>query len=144
VALEGNTQLRRAAVLGVGWGIAGVAVGGAVGLLGALWVTSLGTHARGDGRREGSWLQGAALGVLGGLLMGESIALLWVWDQPGLRAMATLEGLAGAGVVAVGAAARSWRFILAAVAATAVTAAIAPGVTTLLRDALRTVGWAGA
>ena len=31
--------------------------------------------------------------MIGGLLMGESIALLWVWDSEALRTMAALEGL---------------------------------------------------
>lgn len=144
VWFDGDTQLRRAAVLGVGWGAAGVVVGGAVGLLGACFSTRVGTRTRPDGAPEGSWLHGAALGVLGGLLMGESIALLWVWEQPGLRTMATLEGVAGAVVVALGAATRAKRFVLAAVLAAGATATVAPVVTTALRDALRTIGWAGA
>jgi hypothetical protein len=144
VWFDGDTELRRAAVLGVGWGAAGVVVGGAVGLLGACFTTLVGARARSDGHPQGSWLHGAALGVLGGLLIGESIALLWVWEQPGLRAMATLEGAAGALVVAVGAAARARRFVLAALVAAALTAAVAPVLTTGLRDALRTIGWAGA
>ncbi len=128
---------RRAAKLGVGWAAAGVVIGGALGLVGALWTTAAGGRAR-------DLLRGAGLGTLGGLLMGESIALLWVWDQEPLRAMAALEGLAGAAVVAVGALGRSWRFILAAVALAAITASVAPVATTMVRDALRTIGWAGA
>ncbi|WP_022930081.1 hypothetical protein [Patulibacter americanus] len=144
VWFDGDTGLRRAAVLGVGWGAAGVVVGGAVGLLGACFSTRVTMRVGRDGRARGSWLHGAALGVLGGLLMGESIALLWVWEQPGLRAMATLEGVAGAVIVAAGAAARARRFVIAAVVAAGITAAVAPVLTTGLRDALRTIGWAGA
>jgi hypothetical protein len=144
VWFDGDPQLRRAAVLGVGWGTAGVVVGGAVGLLGAGFSTRVAMRTSRDGRPRGSWLHGAALGVLGGLLMGESIALLWVWEQPGLRTMATLEGAAGAVIVAAGAATRARRFVIAAVVAAGMTAAVAPVLTTGLRDALRTIGWAGA
>lgn len=140
----GGNDARRAATLGIGWGTAGLGVGGAVGLLGAAYATALGRHRPRDrGRPVASWMHGAALGTLGGLLMGESIALLWVWDSGGLRTMAILEGLGGVAVVAVGAAARSWRFIVAAVLASAVAATVAPIATTVLREALRTVGWAG-
>lgn len=141
---DGGNDARRAATLGIGWGAAGVGVGGALGLVGALYATGLGRHRREDGRPVGSWIHGLALGTLGGLLMGESIALLWVWDGEGLRAMAVLEGLGGAALVAFGAAARSWRFILAAVVAAAVSATVAPIATTALRETLRTIGWAGA
>jgi hypothetical protein len=141
----GGNDARRAAKLGIGWGTAGLGVGGAVGLLGAAYATALGRRpSRGGDHPVASWVHGAALGTLGGLLMGESIALLWVWDGGGLRTMAVLEGLAGAAVVAVGAAARSWRFILGAVIASAAAATVAPIATTVLREALRRIGWAGA
>ena len=97
-----------------------------------------------DGRRVGSWVHGAALGTLGGLVMGESIALLWVWEGGGLRAMALLEAMAGVAVVCVGAAARSWRFIVGAVVAAGVAACVAPVAASVLRETLRTIGWAGA
>ncbi|WP_320668484.1 DUF6518 family protein [Patulibacter defluvii] len=137
ILVEDGVAARRAAKLGVGWAMAGVVVGGTLGLLGATLATRAGGRAR-------VWLQGAAVGTLGGLLMGESIALLWVWDQHDLRVMATLEGLAGAALVALAAVGRSWRWIAAAVVAAAVTATVAPIVTTMVREALRRVGWAGA
>jgi hypothetical protein len=141
---DGGNDARRAATLGIGWGAAGLAVGGVLGLVGAAYATSLARFRRPDGRLTASWLHGVALGTLGGLLMGESIALLWVWDGEALRTMAILEGLAGAAIVAVGAAARSWRFIVGAVLASAAAATIAPIATTALRETLRTIGWAGA
>ncbi|CAB4915461.1 unannotated protein [freshwater metagenome] len=142
---DGGNDARRAATLGIGWGAAGLAVGGALGLVGAAYATLLGRRRRDDdGRPAASWVHGLALGTLGGLLMGESIALLWVWDGEGLRTMAVLEGLGGAAIVAVGAAARSWRFIVGAVLASAVAATVAPIATTALRETLRTIGWAGA
>ncbi|MEV4420484.1 hypothetical protein AB0L40_10985 [Patulibacter sp. NPDC049589] len=142
---DGGNDARRAAKLGIGWGAAGVGVGGVLGLFGAAYATALGRRpSRDGGRVVGSWVHGAALGTLGGLLMGESIALLWVWDGGGLRAVATLEGLGGVAVVAVGAAARSWRFIVGAVLACAAAATVAPIATTALRETLRTIGWAGA
>lgn len=142
---EGGNGARRAAKLGIGWGVAGVGVGGTLGLVGAVYATSLGRHlSLRDGRRAGSWIHGAALGTLGGLVMGESIALLWVWDGGGLRTMALLEGLGGAAIVVLGAATRPWRFIVAAVVAAALAATVAPIVTTVLRETLRTIGWAGA
>lgn len=128
---------RRAFVLGVGWAMAGLAVGGSVGLLGGLFTTRAGGRGR-------VWLQGAAIGTLGGLLIGEAIALLWVWDQPNLRTMAMLEGLGGAAIVFLAALGRPWRWLLAAALATATTATIAPIVTTMLRETLRGIGWAGA
>jgi hypothetical protein len=140
----GGNDARRAATLGIGWGTAGLGVGGVVGLVGAAWTTALARRPAADGtRRVGSWLHGAALGTLGGLLMGESVALLWVWDEGGLHAMAVLEGLAGVAIVVLGSAARSWRFIVGAVLASAVAATLAPIATTVLREALRTIGWAG-
>ncbi|WP_169738335.1 hypothetical protein [Patulibacter minatonensis] len=140
----GGNDAHRAAKLGIGWGTAGLGVGGVLGLVGAAWTTALGRHlSTATGRLTGSWVHGAALGTLGGLLMGESIALLWVWEGGGLRTMAILEGLGGVAIVAVGAAMRSWRFMVGAVLASAVAATLAPIATTALRDTLRTIGWAG-
>jgi F0F1-type ATP synthase membrane subunit c/vacuolar-type H+-ATPase subunit K len=141
---DGGNDARRAAKLGIGWGAAGLGVGGVLGLVGAAYATRIARTRREDGRLAGSWLHGLALGTLGGLLMGESIALLWVWDEGGLRSMAVLEGLGGAALVAFGAAARPWRFIVGAVLASAVAATVAPIATTVLRETLRTIGWAGA
>lgn len=134
-----------AAAMGVGWGLAGLVVGGALGLLGAAYTTAVGrrSSARG-GPPVASWLHGAALGTLGGLLIGEAIAVRWVWDNPDLRAMAMIEAFAGAALVFVGSLGRSWRFVVASVAATAVTAMVAPGLASLLRETLRAVGWVGA
>lgn len=137
IFFEDGSAPRRAARLGVGWAMAGLVVGGALGLLGATFATRAGGRGR-------VWMQGAALGTLGGLLMGESIALLWVWDQHDLRVMATLEGLGGAALVAFAAVGRSWRWIVAALIAAAATATVAPIVTTMVREALRRIGWAGA
>lgn len=134
---EDGDSPRRAAKLGIGWAMAGLVIGGVVGGLGALLTTATGGRAR-------VWLQGASVGTLGGLLMGESIALLWVWDSGSLRTMAMLEGLGGAALVAVAAVGRPWRWIVASVAAAAVTATVAPIVTTMVRETLRTIGWAGA
>ncbi|MEN0014986.1 MAG: hypothetical protein AAGC46_16570 [Solirubrobacteraceae bacterium] len=141
----GDNGARRAAKLGIGWGAAGLGVGGVLGLIGAAYTTALGRFRAGGGAHpRGSWLHGAALGTLGGLLMGESIALLYVWNGVGLRTMATLEGLAGVALVVVGCTARSWRFIVAAVVFATISAAVAPVATTALRDTLRSIGWAGA
>jgi hypothetical protein len=142
---DGNRTARWAAMLGVGWGVAGVGVGGVLGLIGAAYATSLGRfRPKHGGRPKASWLHGAALGTLGGLLVGEAIALLWVWDTTNLRAMATLEGMGAMALVAAGTIGRSWRFAVAAAIALAASAAVAPAATTLLRDALRSIGWAGA
>lgn len=142
---DGGNDARRAAKLGIGWGAAGVAVGGVLGLLGATYATAMGRHVRlHDGLRVGSWIHGAALGTLGGLLMGEAIALLWVWEGESLRTMALLEAMAGVAIVCLGAAARSWRFIVGAVVAAGVAACLAPAAASILRETLRTIGWAGA
>ncbi len=133
-----GAEARRAVRLGVGWGAAGTVIGGVLGATGAAFVTRAGS------RRGRDWLHGAAIGTLGGLLMGESIALLWVWDGVGLRAMATLEGLAGVALVVLGCVGRGWRFVVAAVLAAAVVATVAPIATTLVRETLRQIGWAGA
>ncbi len=127
----------RAFRLGVGWGAAGLVIGGAVGMLGAVVSVRWNPQVR-------AWLQGASVGALGGLLVGEAIALLWVWDSSALRTMAMLEALAGAGLVAVAALGRSWQWIVAAVLAAGVTASLAPVAATLVRETLRTIGWAGA
>ncbi|MDO9353099.1 MAG: hypothetical protein Q7T55_05360, partial [Solirubrobacteraceae bacterium] len=61
---DGNRSARWAAMLGVGWGIAGVGVGGVLGLVGAAYATSLGRHRpKGGGRSTASWIHGAALGT---------------------------------------------------------------------------------
>lgn len=134
-----------AATMGIGWGLAGIVVGGALGLLGAGYTTELARHrAARSGRLVASWLQGAALGTLGGLLIGEAIALLWIWDNADLRAMATLEALGGAALVLFGSLGRNWRFVIAAVTAAAVAATIAPMLASLLRETLRAIGWVGA
>lgn len=137
VWLEHGFGAERAFKLGVGWGAAGFVIGGAVGMLGAM------VSVRWD-RSIRPWLQGASVGALGGLLVGEAIALLWVWDSPGLRTMAILEALAGVGIVVVAAIGRSWRWMTAAVLAGGLTVAIAPVAATTVREALRTIGWAGA
>jgi hypothetical protein len=135
--LEHGLYAERAFRLGVGWGAAGLVIGGAVGMLGALVSVRWDPQAR-------PWLQGASVGTLGGLLVGEAIALLWVWDSPGLRTMAMLEAIGGIGIVVVAAIGRSWRWMLAAVLAGGVTVAVAPIVATMVRETLRTIGWAGA
>lgn len=135
---------RYAATMAVGWGLAGIAVGSALGLLGATYSTGLARHRSARGRPIASWLHGAALGTLGGLLIGEAIALLWIWDNPDLRAMAMLEALGGAALVLVGSLGRNWRFVVAAVTAAAVAATIAPLLASLLRQTLRAIGWVGA
>jgi hypothetical protein len=141
----GEYNARSAARLGIGWGVAGVGVGAVLGLLGATYLTALGRHrSTRDGPPVASWVHGAALGTLGGLLIGEAVALLWVWDGLNLRAMATLEGLGGIALVVVGCIGRSWRFVVAALFAAVLSAAVAPIATTMLREALRTIGWAGA
>ena len=141
----GGNDAYRAAKLGIGWGAAGIGVGGTLGLLGAAYSTTLGRHQpRRGGRPVASWVHGAALGTLGGLLIGEAVALLWVWEGANLRTMAALEGIGGFALVVAGSIGRSWRFVLAALTFAALTATVAPAATTLLRDALRTVGWAGA
>lgn len=129
--------VRRAVKLGVGWAAAGVVVGGAVGGLGALLSARWRTGTR-------DWVQGASVGTLGGLLIGEAIALLWVWESLSLRTMATLEGLGGAALVLIASIGRPWRWVLAAFAAAAFTATIAPIATTMVRETLRSIGWAGA
>lgn len=141
----GENGARQAATLGIGWGTAGLAVGGALGLLGAAYTTSLARQERARGGRPApSWLHGAALGTLGGLLIGEAIALLWVWDGLALRTMATLEGLGGVALVIAGSVGRSWRFVISAYGFAALSAVVAPALTTLLRESLRMIGWAGA
>ena len=142
---DGVNGARRAAKLGIGWGAAGIGVGGTLGLLGAAFSTALlRRRPTGGGPPIASWLHGAALGTLGGLLIGEAIALLWVWDSLSLRTMAGLEGLGGAGLVVAGCLGRSWRFVIAAFAFAALSAAVAPIATTMLRETLRSIGWAGA
>lgn len=128
---------RRAVKLGVGWASAGVVIGGIVGGLGAL------LSARWNGRAR-PWLQGSSVGTLGGLLIGEAIALLWVWDSMSLRTMAMLEGLGGAALVLIASIGRPWRWALAAFTAAAITATVAPIATTMVRETLRSIGWAGA
>lgn len=128
---------RRALALGIGWASAGVVIGGIVGGLGAL------LSARWDNRAK-PWLQGASVGTLGGLLIGEAIALFWVWDSPSLRTMAMLQGLGGGALVVIAVIGRPWRWVLAAILAAAFTATVAPIATTLVRETLRTIGWAGA
>ncbi|MBJ7472281.1 MAG: hypothetical protein JHD16_13325 [Solirubrobacteraceae bacterium] len=141
----GENGARQAATLGIGWGTAGLAVGGILGLLGAAYSTSLARRERpGGGRPAASWLHGAALGTLGGLLIGEAVALLWVWDGPSLRAMALLEGVGGVALVIAGSLGRSWRFVAGAMVFAALSAVVAPAATTLLRESLRMIGWAGA
>ncbi len=135
--LEHGYGARRAFKLGVGWAAAGWVIGGIVGGLGALLSGRWNAPAK-------PWLQGASVGTLGGLLMGEAIALLWVWDSLSLRSMAMLEGLGGAALVVIAAIGRPWRWIVAAVLATAFTATVAPIATTLVRESLRSIGWAGA
>lgn len=141
----GENGARQAATLGIGWGTAGLGVGGTLGLLGAAYSTALARHqpSRG-GRPVASWLHGAALGTLGGLLIGEAIALLWVWEGLTLRTMATLEGLGGVALVVAGSVGRSWRFVASALVFTAISATLAPVATTVLRETLRSIGWAGA
>lgn len=135
--LEHGFGAERAFRLGVGWGAAGLVIGGAVGMLGALVSVRWDPPVR-------PWLQGASVGTLGGLLVGEAIALLWVWDSPGLRTMAMLEAIAGVGIVVVAAVGRSWRWMVAAILAGGLTVAIAPIAATAVRETLRTIGWAGA
>lgn len=134
---EHGTEARRAVKLGVGWAAAGVVIGGVVGALGALLSGRWSSAVR-------PWLQGASVGTLGGLLIGEAIALLWVWESLSLRTMATLEGLGGAALVLVASIGRPWRWVLAAFTAAAITATIAPIATTMVRETLRSIGWAGA
>lgn len=141
----GERNAYSAATLGIGWGLAGIGVGAVLGLLGAAYLTALGRHRSARGRGPAaSWIHGAALGTLGGLLIGEAIALLWVWDGLNLRAMATLEGLGGIALILAGCVGRSWRFVFGALVAAAISGAVAPIATTLLREALRSIGWAGA
>lgn len=135
--LENGYEARRAVKLGVGWATAGFGIGGIVGGLGAL----LSARWKGTAR---PWLQGASVGMLSGLLIGEAIALLWVWDSPSLRTMAMLEGLGGAALVAIAAVGRPWRWVVAAGIAVVFTATVAPIATTLVRESLRSIGWAGA
>jgi hypothetical protein len=141
----GGNGARRAALLGIGWGTAGVGVGSVLGLLGAMYASSLGRfRPASGGRTVASWMHGAALGTLGGLLIGEAIALLWVWDGVQLRTMATLEGIGGVALVCFGCVGRSWRFAVGAVVFAAISASVAPIATTALRETLRSIGWAGA
>lgn len=137
VWLEHGLGAERAFRLGVGWGAAGLVIGGAVGALGAAVSVRWDPSVR-------PWLQGASVGTLGGLLVGEAIALLWVWDSMELRTMAMLEALAGVGIVVIAAVGRSWRWMVAAVLAGGLTVAIAPVAATVVRESLRSIGWAGA
>ncbi|MCK9248514.1 MAG: hypothetical protein M0P31_05995 [Solirubrobacteraceae bacterium] len=131
--IEEATTTWYAVVVGTGWAAAGVAVGGAIGALGALATTPAARP----------WLRGLAIGVLAGLLMGESIALLWVWEDGGLRKMALLEGAAGC-VALGGAILVGWRAVIASLPAVLVTATFAPLAATALRETLRRFGWGGA
>lgn len=141
----GGYDARGATTMGLAWGLAGVVVGSATGLIGAAYSTNLARHQPVHGGRPVvSWLHGAALGTLGGLLIGEAMALLWIWDGADLRTMAMLEALGGAALVVAGSLGRSWRFVVAAVAAAAVAATVAPALTSLLRETLRAIGWGGA
>ncbi|MGE4425591.1 MAG: hypothetical protein AB7G37_03955 [Solirubrobacteraceae bacterium] len=131
--IEDATTTWYAVVVGTGWALAGLAVGGALGVLGAL--TTMATARQG--------VRGLAIGVMAGLLMGESIALLWVWEDGGLRKMALLEG-AGGCVVLGGAILVGWRAVIASLPAAMVTATFAPLAATALRETLRRFGWGGA
>ncbi|MBF6621546.1 MAG: hypothetical protein ITG02_15120 [Patulibacter sp.] len=58
--------------------------------------------------------------------------------------MAMLEGLGGVALVAIAMIGRPWRWIVAAILAAGFTATVAPIATTLVRESLRSIGWAGA
>jgi hypothetical protein len=127
--VEHATGLRYAAAAGVGWSIAGAVVGGLFGAAGALW-------------REGGTARGVAAGVLAGGLVAESLLLWQVWDGETARSALTIQ-LGAAALLAVALTGRARLAPITLAVATVSAGALFAG-ELVVRELLRTSGWAGA
>lgn len=126
---EGGVGLLYAAAATVGWSLAGLVAGGLFGFAGGLW-------------REGGRPRALAAGLLGGGLMAES-ALLWgIWDAPTAQRVVVAQAAVGALLAVVLTPRARLAPLTAAVAVGAGTALLVGEL--VVRELLRTSGWAGA
>jgi hypothetical protein len=127
--VERRTGLFYAAAAGVGWSLVGVVIGAAFGGAGGAW-------------REGGRVRAVAGGVMAGGLIAESLLLTQLWDGPtAQRAIAVQLGVAALlGVILAG---RAGLVPLTAAVASLSAAALLAG-ELVVRELLRTSGWAGA
>ena len=124
--VEGTASLFYAVAAGVGWSVAGAVVGALFGYAGGLW-------------KEGGWPQAIAAGILAGGLLAES-ALLWqTWEGDSAQRAIVIQAVIAGGLA------------LALSRRVALTASVAAGAFGVLyvgelmvRELLRTSGWAGA
>jgi len=127
-----SMQLRVApVVIATGWALAGIACGGVFGWAGAEWR-----------RRRGEGLAAAAAAAaIGGALVGEALLLSREWSGRAAEAVLAAELVAGALLPLL---LVRRRFVVAAVALTAVFAVAMGLAEAEVRAALRDIGWRGA
>jgi hypothetical protein len=127
----GRTALGYALPVSMAWAAAALVAGAAFGAAGALW-------------RSGETDLARALGaaVLAACLIGEAVLLETTWGGRAARAVLTAELLVGLAVPVVLLRGRR-RALMLALGLTVVLALVAAGAESLVRDALRDVGWGG-
>lgn len=124
--VEQSTSLFYAAAAGVGWSVAGAVVGALFGGAGGLWT---------EGGRARAW----AAGILAGGLLAESLLLWHAWDGDSAQRAVVIQALAAA-LLAL---ALSRRVRLTASVALGSAGVLLAG-ELVVRELLRTSGWAGA
>jgi uncharacterized protein DUF6518 len=125
----GRTALGYALPVSMAWAVAALAAGAVFGAAGALW-------------RSGDRDEVRALGVavLAACFLGEAVLLMTTWDGRAARFVLTVELLVGVALPFVLLRGRALAYALLFTAAGALVAA---GAESLVRDALRHVGWGG-
>jgi hypothetical protein len=127
----GRSALGYALPVSVAWAAAAVVAGAVFGGAGALWRA---------GERDEARAFGAA--VLAASLIGEAVLLETTWNGRAARAVLTVELVAGLALpfLLLG---RNRRALQMSLVLTAGLALVAAGAESVVRDALRHVGWAG-
>jgi hypothetical protein len=127
--VEHTAGLFYAAAAGFGWSLAGVVIGAAFGAAGGLW-------------REGGRERATAAGVMAGGLIAESVLLSHVWGADAAQRAVVVQ-LVVAAILAVALAGRARLLPLTAAVASVSAGALLVGAL-VVRELLRTSGWAGA
>lgn len=127
----GRAALGYAVPVCIAWAAAALLAGAVFGAAGAMWRAGAGDAARALGAS-----------VLAAALIGEAILLETIWDGRAARVVLTAELLAGlaAPVLLL---VRRPRALALAVVFTVVLAVVAAGAESIVRHALRNVGWGG-
>jgi hypothetical protein len=129
----GRGALGYALPVSMAWAMAAIVAGAVFGIAGALWRT---------GSTDGGRALGAA--VLAACFIGEAVLLATIWNGRAARVVLSAELLFGLALPFLLLGGRHQRRALAlALLLTAVLAVFAAGAESVVRDALRHVGWGG-